>query len=180
MKFEPIGEKSRKDYALEVLRKHAVGEVVTYAEFAKHLGSEDRRVIQAAVRDAAKDFLRFDRHAVEAVVNKGYRIVDADDHVRLAEKQRKRSVKTLRKGEALVVSVDYNGMTPEARRLAEGMALGFGHLLEANRRMDARLASVERAQEAVSEQQEHTAEELDALKARLARLEGREEQQEGN
>lgn len=172
--FEPLREKSRKDYALEVLREHRVGEVVTYKALSDRVGCDDRRVLQAAVRDAAKDYLRFDQHAVEAVPNEGYRVVAADEHVRLAEKQRRRSVKTLRRGEALVVSVDYNDLSPDARRLAEGMALGFARLIEANRRMDSRLASVERAQDAVVERQDHTDSEVAELKARLARLEGRE------
>lgn len=171
-KFAPVGEKSRKDYALEVLREHNVGDVVTYEVLEGRVGSEDRPVIQAAVRDAAKDFLRFDQHAVEAVPNIGYRIVEPDGHVRLAEKQRKRSVRSLRRGSSLVSSVDFNGMTPDARKLAEGMALGFAHLLEANARMDARVRSVERATDAVAEKQDRTDVEVAELRARLARLEG--------
>ena len=170
--FQPVGEKSRKDYALEVLREHTAGDVVTYEVLAERVWSEDRRVLQAAVRDAGKDYLRYDEHALEAVPNVGYRVVRPDDHVRLAEKQRKRSVRSLRKGSALVVSVDYNGMSPEARKLAEGMALGFAHLLEANRRMDSRVRSVERATEAVVEKQDRTDSEVAELRARLARLEG--------
>lgn len=170
--FVPVGEKSRKDYALEVLREHSVGAVVTYEVLEERVGSPERAVLQAAVRDAAKDFLKLDQHAVEAVPNVGYRVVEPDDHVRLAEKQRKRSVRSLRKGSSLVSSVDFNGMTPEARKLAEGMALGFAHLLEANARMDARVRSVERATDAVVEKQDRTDAEVAELRARLARLEG--------
>lgn len=171
MRFEPIGEKSRKDYALEVLREHDTGDVVTYESLAERVGSEDRRVVQAAARDAGRDFLRFDQRAIEAVPNVGYRIVEPEGHLRLAEKQRVRSVRTLRRGELLVTSVDYNGLSDEGRRLAEGMARGFAHLIEANRRMDARVAVVERAQDAVAERQQRTADEVAELRERLARLE---------
>ena len=173
MSFEKIGEKSRKDYALEVLRSHTVGQVVTYDALSEAVGSGDRAVIQAAARDAAKDFLKFDKHAIEAVPNEGYRIVTADEHVRLAEKQRKRSVRTIRKGQHLVSRVDFNTMTPEARKLAEVMELGFAHMLEAERRISARQDAQERVTEATVKRQDRTEEEVAELKARLARLEGR-------
>lgn len=169
--FEAIGEKSRKDYALEVLREHSTGDVVPYEVLGERIGSAERRVVQAAVRDAGRDFLALDQRAVEAVPNVGYRIVKPDDHVRLAEKARRSSVRRLRRGEALVSSVDYNGMSPESRRLAEGMALGFAHLLEANRRMGARVRGVERAADAVAVKQERTESEVSELRERLARLE---------
>ncbi|MGO1736877.1 MAG: hypothetical protein ACTHZ9_11230 [Leucobacter sp.] len=169
--FTPIGEKSRKDYALDVLREHSTGDVIEYETFSDRVGSDDRRIVQAAVRDAAKDFLQLNQHAVEAVPNLGYRIVEPGDHLRLAEKRRKSSLVNLRKGEELVSSVDYNELSDEGRRLAEGMAMGFSRLIEANRRMDARLAVVERAQDAVVIHQERTDEEVTELKERLARLE---------
>ena len=172
--FKPVGEKSRKDFALEVLREHSVGDVVPYATFGDRLGDDARRVIQAAVRDAGKDFLKLDGHAIEAVPNVGYRVVEPDGHVRLAEKQRKRSVRSLRRGSSLVSSVDYNGMSAESRRLAEGMAMGFAHLLEQNARMDARVRSVEVVADAVAEKQDRTDSEVAELRARLSRLESAE------
>jgi hypothetical protein len=168
--FKPVGEKSRRDLALEVLQSHAVGDVIEYGEFAEALGLSSRRVIQSAVRAAGRDYLRVNQHALEAVPNVGYRVVDPDGHVRLADKQRKRSVKTLQRGEALVRSVDYNGMSADTRRVAENMLLGFAHLIEANKRMDGRVASVERVQDAVIQRQERTEAEVEALKARLEKI----------
>ena len=171
--FETVGEKSRKDYALEVLRRHDVGDVVTYDELGEHLGTGDRQILQAAVRSAAREFLTSDRHAVEAVTNQGYRVVAPGEHMRLAEKQRRSSVKKLRRGKALVSHVDYSTLPTDARRLAEGMAIGFAHLIEEHHKTNARVSTLERAHDAVAERQDRTEEEVSELRARLARLEGK-------
>ena len=76
--FDPIGDVSRWKLAYEVVRAAATDTVVTYDELGEALGLHpvhDRHPIQMAMRRAAKELEEVDKRAVNAVPNKGYRIV---------------------------------------------------------------------------------------------------------
>ncbi|WP_424462983.1 hypothetical protein [Pseudoclavibacter helvolus] len=174
MSFEKVGEKSRRELALDVLRLHSPGDVVAYNELAEALGvdpDDERVVVQAAVRNAAIEFLDVDLHAVEAVQNQGYRIVRADEHVRLAHKLQKRSTRALKRGRKTVQKVDMNGMDPNLRRVVEATGQAFALQIDFNRRMDVRQTNIEKAVVSVAKKQERSDAEIAELQERLARLE---------
>ena len=170
MAFKPKGEYALRVQALEALRAHSVGETVPYAELEDLLGT-GRKQVQAAVRAAAPEFLDVDQQAVEAVPNVGYRIVPASDHVRLAQGLQRRSSRALVRGHAVVTKVDFATLSPEVRALTEATARAFAVQIDFNRRMDVRQERLEAAIDAVSAEQNRSADEVAELRERLARLE---------
>ena len=169
--FEPIGEVSRKELALKVLVELRPGDVVSYERLEEAVGTSDRPAVQAAVRDAAKVYLRSHGRAVEAVRGEGYRVVEPDGHARIAEKRRERSRRELVKAHDVVTFVDVSEMSVDGRRAAEGLQAVLAAQMAFNQRMDARLRSAERATEAVAVRTDQTEAEVAALKERLERLE---------
>ena len=173
--FQPIGEKSRREMALDVLRQRAPGDVVTYDALAVALDLDpetDRSKIQAAVREAARDFLSIDLHALEAVRGEGYRIVLADEHVRLGQGQQRRSFRALQRSHKVVTKVDHAALSPEGRLLVDAVARAISVQVDFNRGFMHRLKRQEAATEAVTAQADRTDAEVAELRERLARLEG--------
>ncbi len=127
-----------------------------------------------AMRRAAKEYEEVEKRAVESVPNVGYRIVRADEHLRLARTQQKRAGKSLARGHSKVVNVDFNEIDPETRKAFEVVARAFSMQMDFNKRFDTRQRRLEEVVESVSQRSERTEAELDALRQRLARLEGGE------
>lgn len=169
--FEPIGEKSRKDLALELFAQYYPGDLIAYSDLSEAVGTSNRTAVQAAVRDASKSFLKSCGHALEAVRGEGYRIVEPDGHARLSDKRRERSSRELSKAYDIVAYADESEMTPDARRMTEGLRAVVSAQMDFNRRMDARLRSAEKATEAVVVKTDRTEAEVAELRARLERLE---------
>ncbi|MGD9604457.1 MAG: hypothetical protein AB7V59_21795 [Gammaproteobacteria bacterium] len=176
--FLPVGERARWRVIYDLLRKAKVGDVVTYREMAEALdldAKRDRTKVQLAMRRAAKELETVDLHAVEPVVNEGYRIVEPEQHLDLARKHQRKAGRSLQRGHSKVVNVDFNGMPGDVRKAFEVVAGAFAAQIDFNRRLSVRQDHLERAVEAVTqqtgEQQQRTAEELEALRERLRRLE---------
>lgn len=177
--FQPAGTRARWRVLYELLRARKVGDLLTYEAMADALDlhpARDRTTMQLAMRRAARELESEDRHAVDAVQNVGYRIVEPAEQVGLAHRHQKKAGRSLARGHSKVANIDYNGMDPDLRRVAEATATILAAQMDFNRRMDVRTANLEKAVAAVteqtSEQAQRTAEELAALRERLARLEG--------
>ena len=174
--FETVGEKPRWVLALEVFREHAVGDIVAYADIGAALDSADRRVVQQAAMGARKRLLEEDQRAIEAVPNKGYRIVEPSEHVRLAKSHERRSRRALVRGHKTITHVDMNALSDEGQRLALATAQGFARVLDAMAAQDKRISRVAKAQEAlelrVDEGMSENAQRLADLEAEVARLKG--------
>jgi hypothetical protein len=172
--FDTIADKPRWALALDVFRDHHVGDVVAYADIAAVLDKDDRATIQSAAREAGKRLLIEDGHAIEAVPNKGYRIVAPDEHIRLARGHEKRSRKALVRGHATVQNVDLNGLSEESKRVVLATAAGFSRVLDMMRQTNKNVARVARAQEAlelrVDEGLSENAERLARLEAQVQAL----------
>lgn len=184
--FEPAGDRARWRVLYDLLREARVGEVITYGEMAEALDldpAKDRTTIQLAMRRAAKELETQDKHAVEVIVNEGYRIVEPETHLDLAQKQQRRAGKALERGQSKVVNVDLNGMDPELRKAFEVVAGAFAAQIDFNRRLSARQEHLEKAVDAVTqgstEQHQRTEEELAELRERLARLERKDHPDDG-
>lgn len=172
--FEPVGNRSRRNIALDTLRLHAEDDLVTYDELAEALELDpvlDRDKIQSAVRAAARNLLQADKLALEPVVNQGYRIVTAEEHLRLARGFQRSSSRALVRGHAVISRVDYNQLSPDVRALAEVTMQAFSMQIDFNRRLDVRQAKLEKAMAAVANKTDDTADDVAALRERLARLE---------
>lgn len=174
--FQPLGEHSRREIVLGVLQQHQPEDVITYEALAEALdldATRDRQAIQGAVHDAAKDYLKQDHRAVEAVRTVGYRIVTAEEHIKLSDRQQRRASRALQRGHRLTTNVNFTELSPEAAAVMHVMAQGFAAQMDFNRRFDRRLARQERATENAVARQDRTAEEVQELRERLARLEAR-------
>lgn len=151
-------------------------DVLTYDACADALDLDpvrDRNSIQGAVRRAARRNEIENKHAVEAIDNVGYRVVEPVEHARLAKGYQRRSSVALKSGHSKVVNVDLSGLDPETRKGFEVMALAFSRQQEFNRRLDIRQQKLEDAVTSVIQQTERSADEIAELRARLESLETR-------
>lgn len=174
--FEPLGPTARWRIVYGMFQAADVGYVITYQAIADALELDpeaDRHAIQMAVRRAAKSFLREDDHAIESVRNVGYRVVQPEEHLRIAQQQQRKSRKALVRGHDTAVHVDLNGMEPSVRKAFEVTARAFSTLLEYNRRLDTKQKHLEEALSSVSVQVDRSKEDITELRARLERLEAK-------
>lgn len=172
--FEPAGETARWRILYDLLSGRTVGDVLNYEVMAEALDLdpiEDRHTIQLAMRRASKELELENKHAVEAVQNVGYRIVEPEEHLRLARGQQRRSSRALARGHSKVVNVDLSNVDPEVRNAFQVVASAFAMQMEFNRRTDVRQKKLEGALDAVREKSTRTDEEVAELRARLDRLE---------
>lgn len=174
--FEPVGEVARWRILYRLFTERNVGDVITYETMAEALEldpDKDRHTIQVAMRRAAKELEYENKHAVEAVTNTGYRIVEPEEHLRLARGQQRRSSRALVRGHSKVVNVDLSSVDPEIRNAFQVVASAFAMQMEFNRRTDIRQKRLEDAIEAVHEKSSRTDDEVAELRERLERLERR-------
>lgn len=172
--FTPKGEKARWRILYDQLRTVETNDVLTYEAMAEGLDlhpEDDRHTMQLAIRRAAKEHEVEDRRAIEVVPNVGYRVVEAEEHMRLAKGQRKRAGRSLARGQSKVVNVDFSAMEPEARKAFEVMAHAFAAQIEFNARIGVRQKRLEDVVDTISDRTDRTESELEALRERLGRLE---------
>ncbi len=173
--FESIGDRARWRLVYEdILVKKPVGGIVTYDEMGEALDLDpegDRHAIQMAMRRAARELEQVDKHAVDAVPNKGYRIIEAVEHMQLARRQQRKSHHALQAGHSKVVNVDLTALDPETRQAFEVVARAFAAQMDFNRRIDIRQRRLEGALSTILERHDRSEEEIAALKERLERLE---------
>ena len=174
--FAPAGERARWRIVYDVLATLGPGDVITYDQAAEMLGLDplqDRGLIQSAVRDAARRNEVDNKHAIEAVRNVGYRVVEAIEHARLAKNYQRKSEVAIRSGKSKVVNVDLSCLDHDTRRGFELMALAFSRQEDVNRKFDVRQQKLESALAAVTQKTDRSADEVAQLRARLEALETR-------
>ena len=172
--FEPAGDKARWRIIYDVLTTKDVGDTVSYDELGEALDldpAQDRHTIQLAMRRASKNSEIEDKRALEAVPNQGYRIVEAEEHLRLARGQQKRAGRALGRGQSKVVNVDFNGMDPEVRKAFETVAIAFSMQMDMLRRTDIRQNKLEEVLTEVSQRGERSEAEIAELRERLEHIE---------
>lgn len=178
--FRPVGREARWKIVYDLLTQTAVDDLLLYTDLASALGLDsvrDRGTIQAAVHTAAKAHEENDHRAVEAVRNRGYRVVTTEEHLRLASKHQQRSSKSLERGQSKVVHVDLNGVSQEVKTLFHATARAFSLQLEYMSRLDTRQENLEKSLEAVTresrDRHERSEGEIAELEARMRQLESR-------
>jgi hypothetical protein len=173
--FTPIGETARWRIIYNLLTGKDINDVLAYTEAAAALqvdAATQRHIIQGAVRRAAREFAVVDNRALEAVPNTGYRVVEAEEQLRLARYQQRRSSKALQRGRSLVSHADLSGVDPEVRRAFYVTGQLLSAQLDFNRRMDIRQKRLETAVQSMQVRSSLTDEEVAQLRARIERLEG--------
>jgi DNA-binding winged helix-turn-helix (wHTH) protein len=176
--FQPTGKQARWRVAYELLQAAEVGAVVTYDELGEALGLDsdsDRHAIQMAIRRAAQELEEQDKRAIDAVTNKGYRIVEAPEHLVLARRHHRKAGRSLARGHSKAVNVDLTGVDPEVRRALELTAQAFSLQMDFNRRFAVRQSQLEQAVREITDTQatdrRRSADDIAMLRDRIERLE---------
>lgn len=176
--FKPLGAQARWKTVYDLLRKTGTGKVITWQRLGEALALDpvkDRSAIVQAVRRAAKEHEVKDKRAVDTVRGEGYMPVDATGSLIVARKQQVKSGRALTRGHSAAVNVDLNGTSPEVRKALEILAGQFDAQLEFNRRVVGKQVRMEQDLAAIRDSQQEdrqrTADETEAMNARLARLE---------
>lgn len=175
--FTPAGERARWKILYDLLRAKDVGDTITYRELADAVDLDpdrNRTTIQFALRRAAQEYLVIDKRAVDNLPNEGYRVTEAEEHLRLARTHQRRATRSVRRGQQLLEHVDWDAITdPAARHALQLAGALIARQADVMRRLDIRQRHLEETMAAVTEKSERTDGELDDLRARMARLEDR-------
>lgn len=174
--FKPAGDEARWKVLYRLLTGTATGDVLTYTRIADELGLDPvrhRSAMSSAMQRASAEHLELDKRAVEVVRNEGYRVVTAQEHMRLAKLHNKRAGAQLDLAYSHVVNVDLASMDQEVRKGFEVMARGFLEQMEINRRLESKQRRTDAALAMVTQRSDQTEEEIAVLRDRLASLESR-------
>lgn len=171
--FEPIGEVARWQTIYDRLCAGQVGDVIEYDELEVMFPDTTRAVIQGAMRRAAKEFERTHKHAVESVKNRGYRIVQPVEHMRLAKNHQRKSSRSLVRAYDKVTHVDMTGLSPEIRASFQLVAVALSQQKETMRRLDIGQKRLQEQVDSIKEQSKLTDDEVAVLRERLEKLENR-------
>jgi hypothetical protein len=181
--FQPSGEQARWRVAYGVLQAAEVNSVVTYDELGEALSLDpdrDRHAIQMAIRRAAQELEEQDKRAIDAIPNKGYRIVEAPEHLVLARRHHRKAGRSLARGHSKAVNVDLTGVDPDVRRALEVTAQAFSLQMDFNRRFAVRQSQLEQAVREITDTQttdrQRSADDIAMLRERIERLERERDQ----
>jgi hypothetical protein len=177
--FEPAGEQARWRIIYDILQVTPVDGIVTYEQLGEALDldpDKDRHSIQMAMRRAAQEHERRNKHAVDAVPNEGYRVVKAGAHLDLARHHGRKAGRSLQRGHSKAVNVDLSEVEdPEVRKALELTAQAFSLQMDFNRRFAVRQERLENAIREITDVQaadrERSADEVAKLQERIERLE---------
>lgn len=178
--FAPLGETARWRVLYDIIQDTQVGGVATYSQLAKALdldSKRDRHTIQVAMRRAGRELEEVDKHAIEAVANIGYRVVEVSEHLRLARGQQRRSVLALRRGKSKLENidpVDFSKLPGPMQTLVHNALILVTEQQSFNRRTDIRQKNLEEAMSTVQQKSSATEEQVTELMERLAKLEAKE------
>jgi hypothetical protein len=171
--FQPLGARSRRDMALELLAGVDYDGILPYEEIEAAL-EVGRETGQQAVGAAKPELERLHNKAVVAIPNVGYRVVRPNEHMALAVVHQRKSVRALKRSLSKVNHVDAAQLTDGERAAVTLAATGIAMQLDYIRRNDIRAKRHEAMIAANAQKSERTADEVAEIKARLARLEGGE------
>jgi hypothetical protein len=172
--FKPVGERARWLDIYALLQVAKTNDVITFEEMGEALGldpEQDRPSIRVALYRAAREHETVDKRAVMAVPNKGYRVVEPQEHLGLARRHQRRSSRSLVRGHSKAVNVDMSKIEPEARKALEMVGSVIALQMDFNRRAESKLAAHDRVIKTLVEAKERTDSERDEFRARLERLE---------
>lgn len=171
--FEPVGAQARWRTIYDELKTVPVGGILSYETMAVALSLDplkDRNTIQVAMQRAAKELELVDLRAVDVVRNVGYRVVEAREHLTLAQRHQKKSIRSLKRGKSKLDNVDLSLVPEEIRPLFQAGAEALARQMDFNRRTSIRQDRLERGMSTMSKTVERNEDETAKLAARLDRL----------
>lgn len=174
--FEPAGEVARWRVLYEMLRPLAPDSTLTYDEMATSLDLDpvkEKTVIQLAMRRAALELEKVDNRAVDSVRNVGYRVVQAPEHLTLAERHQRKARGSLVRSHSKVEHVDFNDLDQDSRKAFEIVGRALSWQLTQMRHLDLRQRNLEAAVDSVQTNVHRTETDVAQHDERLRELERR-------
>lgn len=127
------------------VRSLDVDEVVTYEELLEVSETELVSRVQSEVQRVIKELLDVDKRTLENVRGQGYRVVRAEEQLRLARKHQKKANRSTKRSFSNVTNVDHNALTPEQSKVFEKSANSLSAVLSLSNAESRKQAKLERS-----------------------------------
>lgn len=170
--FKPKGDVAEWRVVYDHLTSLDVGAVVTYEELSGLLG-RDFLAARGPFHKANQALLGSHKRGMVNVKNEGYRVVTAAEHEDVARNQHRFAKRRLRKSKHWLANTDRSELAPEAVERFDRLEHSLDRQIDFTRRLDRRVARVEKALNAsrseMAEQASETADRLTRLTEALKR-----------
>lgn len=166
--FVPKGEVAEWRLVYDEMKSLNVGDVLTYERLSELLERDFQDGSRGPYFQALQVLERDDHRSFDVVRGKGYRMVEALEHARLAQAHHRKARRSLVRSMSKAKSADRSGMSAEDRARFDSLELNLGRQQDMIRRLEDRQVATERALRAASS---HSAQRDAGLEERLARLE---------
>lgn len=173
--FEVKNEVPQWQRVYDLIVAAEIDQVISYDEFDAALGLNFRAYSRPGLDKATKALEHNNRRTVEVVRNKGYRVVRAEEHERLARKHQLKGLRQTKRSMRKVRSADRSQLSSTDGQRLDAMEVHYGQLAAAQRRNATRIEEVDSARKA---DKRDTSEELAMLASQLERLQARIEKRD--
>jgi hypothetical protein len=167
--FTPIGDRPRWAYVYDLLDGQDPGTVITYEQMGAALEGFDRNRDRGAISKASARLLRNNQRATEAVPNVGYRIVEAEEHLRLAASKQRQARRTVGRGRKFALHFRRDEVSAEVASRLDAVESTMARQEDMLRRLDKRTARTEELLTVTHDTTTDTAVKVAALEAALVR-----------
>lgn len=168
--FQIKGDRAQWQVLYEYLTAMNVGDVVKYDELAGLLPDSPKDSVRSAFYRAMQECETEIKRTFCNVREVGYRMVDANEHERLARGHHGRAKRQLRKSKRKAASADRSRLTREERSRIDAVELNLSRQIEMTNRLTARVAKVEEDLKAARREQNTDAAELNERLERVERF----------
>lgn len=166
--FQPKGDVAEWQLVYDYIVNLKIGQVVTYDELTNVLG-RDFLPARGPFHKANKHLLATKKRGLLNVKNVGYRVVKAVEHEGAARSQHRFANRRLRRARDWIENTDRNELPAEVRARFDGLEAHLARQIDFTRRLDGRLAKVEKATAKQAEVAADSNEKLSKLIAALER-----------
>lgn len=136
--FAPLGDRPRWETIYALLDGKPPGTVVTYQQMGAALDGFDKDRDRGAIAKASTRLLTDTQRATEAVPNVGYRIVSADEHLRLASRKQTEARRKIKRGRRFLLHFHRDEVSTEVAARVDAMQATMARHEDMLRRLDAR------------------------------------------
>lgn len=141
--FTARSDRSQWKMIYDNLSQMEIGDVVTLKELLRMVPDAAPSSIRQAFYRAVKEMQATNSRTFEVVRGTGYRMVDANEHEKLARGKHKSAKKQLQKARSIAASADRSRLTPEERRRLDELEHHFARQADMLKRLDDRQAKTE-------------------------------------
>lgn len=141
--FDVKGDRAQWRTVYDYLSSMNVGDVVKHDELSGLLPDSPASSVGSAFRRAVQECETQNRRTFASVRGVGYKMVDANEHERLARGHHKRAKRQLKTAKRKASSADRSRLTREERARIDAVELNLSRQIEMTNRLEARVAKVE-------------------------------------